>query len=373
MPGFRHSALDDISRIRQDLRDRYQDGFPILKELLQNADDAGASEPDGAASQLVLVLARNGLPGAKHPLLQSAGLAVLNDGAFTANDAVSIISLGMSNKAGQVGAAGRFGLGLKSIFHWAEAFFYFSWQTLPEASQHQAAPCGLLNPWWSRDTGDGRHEHWEQAWESGSRADIAAFQQLAQQALGEGRCFGLWIPLRQHGHLSDGKGEIKPIEQRFPEAELDALLGQAWQTRLAETLPLLRRLRTVRVCQLNEHGLVDRERFDVSLQAQRMRFGLNGAPTGPSWRQSLTGAIQHGGNAAPACSFTGIEQANGLARWRRSSSKNTGQIKPRSARTAPTSRSRRKPSRTGQLFHPLTPTAALWPAGPHSQPVSNTR
>ena len=47
MPGFRHSPLDDIQRIRQDLRDRYQDGFPILKELLQNADDAGASEPNG--------------------------------------------------------------------------------------------------------------------------------------------------------------------------------------------------------------------------------------------------------------------------------------------------------------------------------------
>jgi hypothetical protein len=107
MPGFRHSALDDISRIRQDLRDRYQDGFPILKELLQNADDAGAAEPNGAAGQLVLVLARNGLPGAKHPLLQTAGLAVLKDGAFTASDAISITSAGMSNKAGQVGCAGN--------------------------------------------------------------------------------------------------------------------------------------------------------------------------------------------------------------------------------------------------------------------------
>ena len=35
MPGFRHSPAEDIQRIRQDLRDRYQDGFPILKELLQ--------------------------------------------------------------------------------------------------------------------------------------------------------------------------------------------------------------------------------------------------------------------------------------------------------------------------------------------------
>jgi hypothetical protein len=55
----------------------------------------------------VLVLTRNGLPGAKHPLLQSAGLAVLNDGAFTADDANSITSLGLSHKAGQAGSAGN--------------------------------------------------------------------------------------------------------------------------------------------------------------------------------------------------------------------------------------------------------------------------
>jgi len=261
----------------------------------------------------VLVLTRNGLPGAKHPLLQSAGMAVLNDGAFTASDANSITSLGMSNKAGQANTAGKFGLGLKSIFHWAEAFFYFSPHLFPEIGQNQAAPSGLLNPWWSSAAGDGRHEDWEQAWRSGSEGDIATFRQFAQQALGGARWFGLWIPLHQPGHLHDGKGEIKPIEQRFPKAELDALLGPAWKVLLAETLPLLRRLQTDRVCELNDRRLRERERFDVGLTAQRMRFGLNGAPTEPCWRQSLTGAIQHGDNAAPACSFTGIEQANGLA------------------------------------------------------------
>jgi hypothetical protein len=55
----------------------------------------------------VLVLTRNGLPGAKHPLLQSAGLGVLNDGTFTASDANSITSLGMSKKNGPEGSAGE--------------------------------------------------------------------------------------------------------------------------------------------------------------------------------------------------------------------------------------------------------------------------
>ena len=43
MPGFEHYAMRDISQIRNDLDDRYQEGFPIIKELLQNADDAEAS------------------------------------------------------------------------------------------------------------------------------------------------------------------------------------------------------------------------------------------------------------------------------------------------------------------------------------------
>lgn len=56
MPPFRHPPLEVIGPIRQDLRDRYHDGFTILKELLQNADGAGTSEPSKAASDLVLLL-----------------------------------------------------------------------------------------------------------------------------------------------------------------------------------------------------------------------------------------------------------------------------------------------------------------------------
>lgn len=314
MSGFRHSPLDDIQRIRQDLRDRYQDGFAILKELLQNADDAGATVPDGAASQLVLVLARDGLPGASHPLLKTAGLVVLNDGAFTRDDAISITSLGMSNKAGQVGAAGKFGLGLKSIFHWAEAFFYFSPHDFAEAGQHQASPCDLLNPWWGREAGDGRHEDWEDAWQQCRTSDLEVFGQFAVRTVNGNRWFGLWMPFRSEGHLRDGKGKIEPIEQRFPKADLDDLLGEAWKIRLAETLPVLRRLRTVRICELVGQDLTERDRFEVEAGAQRMRFGVNRPPNAASARPAeLAGAIQLGNDGAPPLKFAGFEHLNGSA------------------------------------------------------------
>ena len=310
MPGFRHSPTEDIQRIRQDLRDRYQDGFPILKELLQNADDAGASEPDGAASQLVLVLARNGLPGAKHPLLQSAGLAVLNDGAFTARDAISITSLGMSNKAGQVGAAGKFGLGLKSIFHWVEAFFYFSPHPFPNAGPNQAAHFDLLNPWWSRERQEGRHGDWEKAWESHREDDFRCFQQLVGRVLHSQRWFGLWIPLRTPNQLREEGQEVKPIEQRFPQANLDELLGQDWSIRLAETIPLLRRLCCVRVGELEGEQLVEKLRLELGPDARRFRFCVDGDDDVPS-PALLRGEVRTGNPPAPFCIFAGQERKHG--------------------------------------------------------------
>jgi hypothetical protein len=308
MPGFRHSPLDDIQRIRQDLRDRYQDGFPILKELLQNADDAGASEPNGAASQLVLVLSRDGLSAAEHPLLRTAGLVVLNDGAFTPNDAISITSLGMSNKAGQVGAAGKFGLGLKSIFHWAEAFFYFSPHSFPGDGANRPEPFGLLNPWWNRETLDGRHQGWEKAWEQSRHADLQAFAQLIPRALGGDRWFGLWIPLRRPEHLWDGEQEIKPIQQRFPGARFDELLGDGWRHRVAETMPLLRRLRSVRLLDLDGGALEERATFGVSDAARRTRFGTHGRIDTSPYLEAISGSILTGDHQSAHCLFVGMEQ-----------------------------------------------------------------
>ena len=39
MTGF---TTDYVNQIAINLRDRYKSGFPILKELVENADDAGA-------------------------------------------------------------------------------------------------------------------------------------------------------------------------------------------------------------------------------------------------------------------------------------------------------------------------------------------
>jgi len=40
--GFIQDPRATINLLRDTLRDRYQSGFPIIKELVQNADDAEA-------------------------------------------------------------------------------------------------------------------------------------------------------------------------------------------------------------------------------------------------------------------------------------------------------------------------------------------
>ena len=63
-----------VNLIADNLRDRYENGFPILKELIQNADDAKAR---------TFIFGRHaGFPNAAHPLLQGPGLWFFNDGEF---------------------------------------------------------------------------------------------------------------------------------------------------------------------------------------------------------------------------------------------------------------------------------------------------
>ena len=77
--GFINDPLSNINLLRDTLHDRYRSGFPIIKELVQNADDAKAN--------LLRLVWTDGLIGADHPLLAGPALVVINDGPFSAEDA----------------------------------------------------------------------------------------------------------------------------------------------------------------------------------------------------------------------------------------------------------------------------------------------
>ncbi len=103
-----------IARLRGIIRD-YPEGVGILKELIQNADDAKATRVE------ITLDWRNHhvkeLPDDRMILLMGPAMLVYNDRVFTDKDFDSIRSLGQSEKAGDLQKTGRFGVGFNAIYH----------------------------------------------------------------------------------------------------------------------------------------------------------------------------------------------------------------------------------------------------------------
>ena len=117
MPHLIFSASAIVNQITQLLRDRYPSGFPIIKELLQNADDAEARR--------FVVDFYESLPGsetATNPLLRAPGALILNDGRFSDTDMEGIRTFADSTKSHDSSRVGKFGIGQKAVFHLCDAF-----------------------------------------------------------------------------------------------------------------------------------------------------------------------------------------------------------------------------------------------------------
>ncbi|XP_052152045.1 uncharacterized protein LOC127770389 isoform X1 [Oryza glaberrima] len=105
----------DLTRRIREVLANYPEGTTALRELIQNADDAGASRvrlcldrrAHGAGSLLAPALAQ----------WQGPALLAYNDAVFTDEDFASISRIGDSRKVSQVWKTGRFGVGFNSVYH----------------------------------------------------------------------------------------------------------------------------------------------------------------------------------------------------------------------------------------------------------------
>lgn len=231
MPGFDHDPLADVEAIRQ-LLEGYKTGYPFLKEALQNAQDARATKVwfqwhRGLGSQT------------EHPLLRGPALIVVNDGPFDEESQRGIRLIGLSNRAADTERIGRFGLGIKSLFHVCEGFFYME-SSLTEGLR------GFLTPWHaSEEAATKYHRGW---WSVGD----GDWQQMADeigQALPKtfGPWFALWIPLRTAPRL-DGVEAIRADCPGASRDHCDFSLISAFEARspsLAESMIFLDRLKSV--------------------------------------------------------------------------------------------------------------------------------
>lgn len=233
--GVRHSPLSDIRHLR-DLVRRYHFGFPIIKELLQNADDAGATRLD--------IGWLPGLPSDGHPLVRGPALFVANNGSFTHRNAWAIEHIGLTDKGTQQSTIGKFGYGLKSVFHLCEAFFYLHSEQAPTAGVFPMADATLFNPWKGSDDSTSFHSEWDDF----PTASASAIHEVIRGVVGDERWFCLWLPLRTSEHYKNGPQPISthtPGDSAEPpgflRGDLPGLVEQ-----LAVALPLLSSVETVR-------------------------------------------------------------------------------------------------------------------------------
>ena len=201
--GLVRSPLDEIKAIQTLLADIYRDagdGRTLFRELVQNADDAGAS-------RLQFVILQRGWHDARNGLLRGPALLVANDGAFLGKDRDALHKAIGGSKEGEVGKIGTFGIGLKSVFHICEAFLYMG-------AENSAWRGGVLNPWAGTgkngDT-DPLHPDWDQI-------DVERMRTVMTELLENTRNgLLLWIPLRRPEHRDRGaEGRQYGLGERIP-------------------------------------------------------------------------------------------------------------------------------------------------------------
>lgn len=103
-----------ISTIKRLIR-AYPGGLGIVKELIQNADDAEAR-----TVQITLDWRKHhidDLPEQKMEEFLQPALLIFNDAAFKEKDFDAIQKIGEGSKQTDLTKAGRFGLGFNSVYH----------------------------------------------------------------------------------------------------------------------------------------------------------------------------------------------------------------------------------------------------------------
>ncbi|KAM9853358.1 sacsin isoform 2-T2 [Aulostomus maculatus] len=119
----------------KDILRRYPEGGQILKELIQNAEDAGAREVKFMYDETEYGVESLWSPDmAQH---QGSALYVYNDAVFTVEDWNGIQEIARSRKRDDPLKVGRFGIGFNSVYHISDVPSIFSGDQIAMLDPHQ--------------------------------------------------------------------------------------------------------------------------------------------------------------------------------------------------------------------------------------------
>ncbi len=235
--GVRHTPEADIESIRDLLRG-YGSSRSILKELIQNAEDSGASRME--------MLYLTGDPTSPHSLLRGPGLLVANNGTFTQENRDAITQINLGTKGTEERAIGRFGKGLKSVFAWCEAFFIIA-RTDRNQGWPDDAITDFFNPWhgW-------RHQDWEDEFEQNGDAILSEARKHFTDIYRESDPWlAFWFPLRCELHTKDGD-DRESFDNGLPGEDPSFIKNLATELRtLAPSLVSLRNLQRIAILDCN--------------------------------------------------------------------------------------------------------------------------
>ncbi|CAC5408787.1 unnamed protein product [Mytilus coruscus] len=118
------------------LLDSYTDGLAVPKELVQNADDAGATKVCFLYDERENLEWRNGLFDQGMAECQGPAIWVYNDAIFEEKDFKNIIELGGKTKILDTEKIGKFGLGFCSVYNVTDVPSFVSKNTLVILDPH---------------------------------------------------------------------------------------------------------------------------------------------------------------------------------------------------------------------------------------------
>jgi sacsin len=134
----------------------YPEGVGIVKELIQNADDAGAKRVHITFDWRQHSTHQLAAPSMKE--LMGAAMVVYNDATFSDRDFENIQSLGESGKRETLWKTGRFGVGFNSVYHVTDypsfisrdriVFFDPHARAIPGVTVGEPGRSWLLSQWW---------------------------------------------------------------------------------------------------------------------------------------------------------------------------------------------------------------------------------